>query len=229
MADTENQDVIQAEETASASSDTEQTDVTETEEVESEESAASEETESDGERIPRSRFNQAIEKERVRIRELEQQIEGLQKQSNLTPEDRAKMDQLDSVKAQLKELGFMTKDEFEAERRQAKENEYVQSELSRLEKEWSGKDGRPKFDRQAVVQFALENKIGDPEAAFYKMNMKQIIDWHNRSASEKSKGIKTEVSDGSGSSQAGTSSEDLKAAIKQGDKNALQTLLKRQL
>jgi len=178
--------------------------------------------------IPRDRFNKAIEKERSKYDELRKEFETLKSQLNKTPEDPVKQQQTAEVKQQLKELGFMTKEEFEAERNRAKEDDFVKSELSRLESTYNGKDGKPKFDRQEVIEYALDNKIGDPEAAFLKMNHKAIIDSQVRAALNKTRGVKTETSDGSGSAQVGTSNKDLKTAAMKGDKNALNTLLKRQ-
>lgn len=219
----ENLDVNTAEETATDESVSEQTTVNE-----SEQDTSDQGTETEEERIPRSRFNQAIEKERAKYQELQKELATIKNQLNKSPEDLAKEKQFEDVKSQLKGLGFMTKEEFEAEKSRAKEDDFVRSELSRLEKEYDGKDGKPKFDRSTVIQYALDNKIGDPEAAFLKMNQKAILDWQIRSAINKSKGVKTETSDGSGSSQVGTSNEDLKNAAMNGDKESLRTLLKRQ-
>lgn len=219
----ENLDVNNAEETATDESVSEQTTVTDEESDTSDQGTQTEE-----ERIPRSRFNQAIEKERAKYQELQKELDTIKNQQNKSPEDLAREKQFEDVKSQLKGLGFMTKDELEAERNRAKEDDFVRSELSRLEKDYDGKDGKPKFDRQTVIQYALDNKIGDPEAAFLKMNQKAIFDWQIRSAVSKSKGVKTETSDGSGSSQVGTSNEDLKNAAMNGDHESLKTLLKRQ-
>lgn len=219
----ENLDINTAEETATDESVSEETTVNESEQDTSDQGSQTEE-----ERIPRSRFNQAIEKERAKYQELQKELATIKNQINKSPEDLAKEKQFEDVKSQLKGLGFMTKEEFEAEKSRAKEDDFVRSELSRLEKEYDGKDGKPKFDRSTVIQYALDNKIGDPEAAFLKMNQRAILDWQIRSAINKSKGVKTETSDGSGSSQVGTSNEDLKSAAMNGDKESLRTLLKRQ-
>lgn len=228
------EDVSKVEDTTVASSSEEQTDVTTTETEDEVQTDKSTDTKvEDEERIPRSRFNEAIEKERAKakaeIEKYRKEAEEYKTKVNKKPEDIEKEEQLNVVKQQLKDLGFVSKDELEAEKLRAKEDDFVQKELSRLESEWDGKEGKPKFDRQSVIEYALDNHIGDPEAAFLKMNSKSIIDWHIKSASTKSAGVKTETSDGSGSSQVGTQNEDLKRAAVSGDKSAWTQLLKRQI
>jgi hypothetical protein len=135
--------------------------------------------------------------------------------------------QQESLKQQLKALGFVTKEEQLAEIKRHKEDMEVQGEMARLEKTYDGSDGRPKFDRKAIVKFAIEKGIGDLDIAYKVSNESSLIDWHIKQASSKSKGVKTEASDGSGSAMAGTSITELKEAAKKGDRSCLITLIKR--
>lgn len=136
--------------------------------------------------------------------------------------------QLEAVKEQLKELGFVRKEDIDRDFKQREADKQVQDELSHLEETYNGSDGRPKFDRNKVIKFALEKQIGDLETAYEKLHKDAIINWHIEQAVSKSKGIKSEASDGSGVKNVGTTNEDLKSAIKSGDKDALRVLLKRQ-
>lgn len=123
------------------------------------------------------------------------------------------------------ELGFMTKEESLRQQRDQQMNQT----MSNLEKTYNGSDGRPKFDRKAVVDFAIANHIGNPEVAYKTMNEAALLNWHVQQAVQKSKGLQTEGSNGSGSQNVGTTNDDLKTAIAKGDKNALHTLLKRSM
>lgn len=134
---------------------------------------------------------------------------------------------LEEAKRQIKELGFVTKEEQEQIAQQAKADAQLEQELTRLESKYTGENGLPKFTRQEVIDYALKNGIADPEAAFKLLKEKDILNYQIQQALTKSKGVKSEVSDGSGSTQSGTTDEDLKQAIRQGDKTALRTYLKR--
>lgn len=198
------------EETASTSSSTEQT------------TATTDKTVSD--HVPYSRFVEANETAK-RVQEekaqLERELQAIKAQSAPKPSDQEKL-----VKETLKSLGFASREDVQAELKQREEDARIQSELSSLEKEWDGTDGKPKFVRKDVVEFAIKNGIGDPEAAFLKMNKSNILDYEIRKAASKTQGVKSEVSTGTGGNT-GVSNEDLKTAIKAGDKDALKTYLKR--
>jgi hypothetical protein len=160
------------------------------------------------------------EKEAQQLRAEIDQIKKAQPQPEVDPNT-------ELVKQQLKQLGFITKDEQEAELRRRDDDTRVANELARLEQTFDGKDGRPKFDRQEIIEFALERQIGDLEAAYNTKYQPELINWHVEQAIAKSRGVKTETSDGSGSQEAGTTDSDLKVAIAKGDKTALRTYLKR--
>lgn len=177
--------------------------------------------------IPYSRFKEVNE----RSKQYEEQIKQLQSelQSRMTPaQPEPQLDpQAEQVKQTLKQYGFMAKEDVDAELRRLREDTALERKLSQLENSYSGKDGRPKFKRSDVVNFAIENQIADPEAAYKLMHEKELIDWHIRQASGKSSGVQTERSDGSGQRQAGPSNDDLMSAAIQGDDNAFNTMLKR--
>ena len=226
MADND-QNISQGEDVESEETQAEETDTSDTSSSEKEtaqdskESASTADTEeSEEQSVPYSRFKEVNERAR-KAEELEAKVAELEGQ--LKPKD----PNTEAVKEQLKpildELGYVSKDEL----KQIDEDKFVQSELSRLEKTFDGKDGRPKFGRDEVVDFALDKRIGDLETAYKQLHEKDILDWHVKRAIAKSKGILTESSDGSGSQGAGTPDEDLKGSIAKGDKKALRTYLKR--
>lgn len=186
----------------------------------SEESSSAEGTEESEKSVPYSRFREVNEKAK-RAEELEARLKELESRSE-PKEDNPQKEQIkEALKPILDELGYVSKDQLERQ----KEDEQIQGELSRLEKQYNGKDGRPKFDRDEVVKFAMEKRIGDIETAYEKLHQSELINWHVKEAIAKSKGIKTESSNGTGTS--GVTNDDLKESIKKGDRNALRTYLKR--
>jgi len=181
--------------------------------------------------IPFSRFQEVNEKVKeygTTIAELNAKIEQMQSQQIPgEPED----PNLTQAKEYVKSLGFITKEEQEQmlqqSQAQAKADAELQQQLTRLETEYSGKDGGPKFNRNEVIRFAVEKGIPDPEMAFKLMKEKELTDFRIQQALTKTKGVKSETSDGTGSTQSGTTDDDLKEGIAAGDKGALRTYLKR--
>lgn len=175
------------------------------------------------ENVPYSRFKEVIEERNA----LRQKVG--QGQETQTPQPSAANPQLETVKQQLKELGFVTKEEQEAELRRQQEDIRVESQLNNLAEKYNGKDGRPKFDREKVLEYAINHQIADVEAAYKQLNEAKIIDWHVKQALAGKKSVKTESSDGSGSAQSGVSDEDLKSEVSKGNKSALSAYLKRRI
>lgn len=210
---------------------TEETQTTETDTVDtssnvketaqdSKEFSSAESTEESEKPVPYSRFREVNEKAK-RAEELEQRIKELESKTAPREVDPQKEQIKEALKPILDELGYVSKEALERD----KEDEFVKSELTRLENKYDGKDGRPKFDKNEVVKFAMSKRIGDLETAYEKLNFKELINWHVKETIAKSRGIKTESSDGSGTSA--ISNDDLKEAAKKGDSVALRTFLKR--
>lgn len=210
-------DIGNADETATATSSGEQT----TEDTG--ETVATEETKSE-EAVPYSRFKEVIEERNELRRKL-----GSTPTTEAPTTTQGVNPQLEQVKSQLESLGFITKEQQEAELRRMNEDIRVENTLTSLAEKYNGKDGRPKFNREKVLEYAINKQIADLEAAYEQLNKKEIIDWHIKQATSGKKAIRTEASDGSGSSEATTTDEDLKQAVGKGDKNALSAYLKRRI
>jgi hypothetical protein len=135
-------DVNQAEtDTAGVSSDTEQT----TQETPSTSDQGSEQSTEEMKSVPYDRFKEVNEK----AKQYEQEMQKLKEEFNQFKESQKPQEpadpQVDAVKQKLKELGFITKEEQEAELRRREEDARVQQELTRLEKQYDGKNGLPQI------------------------------------------------------------------------------------
>lgn len=161
-----------------------------------------------------------------RARKAEKELETLRKQQEAANAPQPDPSQ-EAVKAQLKALGFITREEQEAELQRREQDSRVERELDSLSTKYNGKDGRPKFDRAKVLQYAVDNGIANAEVAYKAMHEQQLTDWAIQQAVTKTRGVKTEGSDGSGSSQVGVTTDDLKEGIRKGDRASLKTLIRR--
>lgn len=215
MAD-EAQDVQAVEETTEApSTETETTQDTEVTQ------------ESEAKTVPYDRLREVIDERN----EIKNKLAELEAKVNSKPsEPIAPADpQREAVKQEFKkiatELGFVSKEELE----QKDADKQLADTMSSLESKYDGKNGLPKFDRTKALRFAQENLIGNLEVAYKAMNESAIMDLRIKEALGKTKGVKSEVSDGSGSSNIGTTDNDLKSAASRGDRDALSALIKRAL
>lgn len=200
---------------------------TETPSVETETTTSEESTE-ETKTVPYDRFREVIDSRK----ELEAKIAELEsKVSTFTPKPAAAPPnpQEEAVKQQLdkylKDLGYVNKAELE----QKEADKQLSDTISSLESKYNGSNGLPKFERSKILKYAQDNLIGNLEIAYKQMNEAAIMDARIKEALGKTKGVKSEVSDGSGSSNVGTTDNDLKTAATRGDRDALKTLIKRTL
>lgn len=132
------------------------------------------------------------------------------------------------IKELAPELGFVSKEEMT--RTQAV-NE-VKSEHDRLASKYNGKDGLPKYDPQAVTDYALQLGMTSAkglEIAYKQMHDAEIMNARIQKAMQQTRGVQSETSNGTGSANAGVTNDDLKKAAQEGDKDAVHLLLKRRL
>lgn len=189
------------------------------------------------ESVPYDRFaevnskNKRYEEERETLRKEIQSLrdEMVSSKQTQTPQDPAQEQQRELVKKQLKELGFVDQSEVEQKLNQIEEDQRLESTMKQLEVKYNGSDGRPKFNRREVLEYArdLGIKPSKLESAYRLKYQSELMDYAIKQASGKTKPVKSETSDGSGSSQAGTSNGDLVGAVRKGDKSALNSLIKR--
>lgn len=188
---------------------------------------ASSENDKVSQSVPYERFSEINNKNK----ELEKQIEELRAEMLATKQPAQPEPQLDpdqqrqeqEIREQLKKMGFISKDEIE----QIEADRQLQNTLSNLESKYNGQDGRPKFNRREVLEYASKHQIGSVEGAYKLMHQDALIDYAIKQAQGKVKPVKSETSDGSGSAEAGTTRQDLVKAAQKGDKSSIRDLIKR--
>jgi len=149
--------------------------------------------------IPYSRFQQVIaEKNEYKAKaELFDKIQSdpqyasqLLNQAN--PNQPVSQEQ--QVMQKLKELGVPAMDDVKSVIREQLEQERVYREIDQkvntLQKEWDGKDGKPKFDVEQVVEYGQKTGIYDPEAAFKLLHERELADYYAKQS--RKSGIKSE-------------------------------------
>jgi hypothetical protein len=111
------------------------------------------------------------------VQELQARLNQLQ--FNQTPQQQVTAQNITDPETlnYLKQLGFITKDEMNQILQQQKEEEQLETYLTSLEAEYDGSDGRPKFNRQEVLQFCVNNGIADPLAGYKLLYEKELNEW----------------------------------------------------
>jgi len=60
-----------------------------------------------------------------------------------------------------------------------------QKVMESLETEFDGSDGRPKFDKKAVLEYGMKNQIFNPRTAYKEMHEKELDEWKIKNAMSK--------------------------------------------
>lgn len=179
------------------------------------------------ESVPYERFAEINSKSKALEEEIRQIKESLASKTETTQpatqETLAQKEQEALIREQLKKMGFVSKEEIQ----QIESDRKLENELKSLEGKYDGRDGRPKFTRREVLEYARDKQIGDVESAYKLMNHDQLMSYAIKQATSTNKPVKSESSDGSGSNEAGTTNNDLISAVKSGDKSSLKSLIKR--
>jgi hypothetical protein len=122
---------------------------------------------------------------------LVQQVQGLQArlnqlQSNQTPQQQVTAQNITDPETlnYLRQLGFITKEEFNQALQQKEEENRLEDYLTTLETEYDGSDGKPKFNRQEVLQFCVNTGIADPEAGYKLLYEKELNEWNLKNVSK---------------------------------------------
>lgn len=214
--------------TASDSATTQETTSASVETSTNTEGAETTKSQEDSKYVPYDRF-EAVNSELKEIKAKLKEQESTRTTATEAPAaDPKVVQQQEQIKQVLKQMGFVSQEDIAQEKR----NQAVDAQLSSLEKELDGSDGRPKFDRKAVIDFVLSERekgryISDPKDAYKMMHEADLINWHVQQAVKNGQGIRTESSNGSGNASAsGVSDDELRNKMAT-DPNAKQTRLNR--
>jgi hypothetical protein len=82
----------------------------------------------------------------------------------------------------LKDQGFVTKTELDKERQYQEDRAALTAEHTKLAQNYSGADGRPKYDSDEVEKYMKSHGIYDPEVAYKAMHETELFDWKLKKA-----------------------------------------------
>lgn len=89
-----------------------------------------------------------------------------------------------TFKDDLEKEGYLRKDDlgkwYQEQRAQERAVEKIQSEAESLAKEIDGKDGRPRFNKMAVLAFAQATGVSDLKKAYENMYSEELKEWGER-------------------------------------------------
>ena len=106
-----------------------------------------------------------------------QQLAQLEKVSQEKPAVSQSPDLADPETVEyLRKLGFVHKEE----QIQEKEDSILENTLTKLSENYDGKDGKPKFDGERVLEFCIQNGVLNPEYGYKLMNYDALREWEIR-------------------------------------------------
>lgn len=179
-------------------------------ETEKKEEVAKEQPESSGKDVTKleeqvANLNTALKQERDskqagtkesndRIEKLEKQLE--QSQGVITrlegvfkPEEQKEQEPKYITQDQLTELLEKQKQELEKTTTQKQQEDAINKEIVQMESTWDGKDGKPKYTDQEVLEWQRENNLLhlSPQQAFNQKFHNEIVDWEVKQRMSNSK------------------------------------------
>lgn len=98
----------------------------------------------------------------------------------LTPDEQERRKQIDELFDDpyvAEKLDKRLEQKAEAREQKLKEDFALQKELESLEAEFDGKDGRPKFDRIAVLKYGQDNNLWNPRVAYKQLHEDALDEW----------------------------------------------------
>lgn len=120
-------------------------------------------------------------KSRQELKALKEKAENLEGKDQQQPQGEVdQKQQMDTARKLLKEMGFMTEQDYDVKRR----TEQIRSELDTLTKEIDGSDGRPKFRSQTVLEHMAETGIKSPRVAYKDMYESELDAWKAKQIQE---------------------------------------------
>lgn len=111
------------------------------------------------------------------LREKGQEQEGGQ-QKEISEADQK--EQMDTARKLLKEMGFLTEQDYEVKRR----TEEIKGQLETLTTEIDGEDGRPKFRSQTILEHMANTGIKQPRVAYKDLYEKELDEWKAKQFAE---------------------------------------------
>jgi len=102
----------------------------------------------------------------------------------LEPDEEARQKQINDFFADplvRDHLKRMTKEDDQ----QLREDLELQKKMESLEAEFDGEDGRPKFDKKAVLEYGMKNQVFNPRTAYKEMHEQALDEWKLKKANEK--------------------------------------------
>lgn len=132
-----------------------------------------------------TRRSQTIKTHEEKIEELENQIKEAETKVNVDPSDEQAVTDAKAaarklgivLKEDVQDMGFVSKEEFRKSYQQERAAEKLLETMDGLQTTIDGEDGRPKFDRDSMLEYMQETGINDPEAAYDVRFKKPLSEW----------------------------------------------------
>lgn len=133
-----------------------------------------------------SNLNKALQIERDEAKKLKEKMSSFEEPLNklkgvFSPQEQKK-EEVEPKFLTQEDIDSYYESKKQEEREEAEKKqraEQIEKEIDKLEKEWDGTDGKPKYDDEKVINWQRDNNklYLSPEEAFFAMNKSELIDY----------------------------------------------------
>lgn len=137
-----------------------------------------EEFEWSGRKLTKEQFMEEVKKMQTDYTRKSQLLSQIEKEREETPASEEPKSQLTAeqkaaLRASLKEIGVTFREDLDRE----KAAQRVTSERQQLEAKYDGADGKPKFEFDKCLEFAVQHKLPNLEIAYKELNEEKLDEW----------------------------------------------------
>lgn len=156
--------------------------------------------------------SQLVKDYEAKIKDLETQASQAQQKVRLDPTDEVAVKEAKEaarnlgilLKDDLAEMGIVTKSDFRNYYNEVREAEKLLDNMRTLETKYDGKDGRPRFDTESLLEYMTETGIQNPEVAYKIKHEEDLSTWKEQQIAKARKPGYDTIESGSGAKQPGT-------------------------
>jgi len=155
-----------------------------------------------GKKDAETRINQLV----GQIKNLEEKLEQVGSKQPTQPvpgQEPPLTPELERAREQIKSLKFVDEEALDKKVRQMEDRILLDTEHGRLEKDFDGEDGRPKYERKEVEKFMRDKGVYNPEIAYENLFKTELLDWNIKNADKKPAPPKSDSGQAKGDTQKG--------------------------
>jgi hypothetical protein len=135
-----------------------------------------------------------VKEQAEKIKDYEQKLSSMSKLPDLTEDDQVRQAKEAArklgfiLKEDMDQYGIVTKEKFVQQYKEQRYAEKLLDKMEGLETKIDGKDGRPRFSTEAMLEYMNDTGITDPEVAYKVRYDEDLTKWRDSKINERRPG-----------------------------------------